>query len=415
MTTGAANSGIIAPAGTAEDECMPSVYRKTGSPYWYANIKGSDGKRLNYSTGIRAIDAVSRKRAMHAALEHEEEHRLVKDGKRTVQAMEARQRGRKEIGELLAPFLATIASPAQRDETRRTLERFTRDHDIRVAADFGVPSIVGAISLFLIGFQKRKASQAWMRKRLYHLRRFGDWLWKGGHILSNETEKADPLHSEQQHFIKHRALTPQEAERLIGAAEVNLFTSVTGVAEALIPPRRQLYYRLRLFAGARDREALRLCRGDLDLNEEPSIHWPADKTKNKHGCVMPLAPLLAAELAEQVGMMHPKAELFPDMPANEDVRLAMLRRDLAQVGIADPLLIGRSFRKTFCTWLEVAGVELGTRMKLRRDVGQGSAKLAAWTYSDDHQAMRVLRDGVVRLEAWYAGELRAGGRKAEAS
>ncbi len=382
---------------------MPSVYRKTNSPFWYANIKAYTGKQKNYSTGVRDTGAESFKRAMRVALEDEEEQMLVRRGKKTPQELIASKLKLESIEPLIDTFLQTVPSERQRVEIRSTLGRFIDEHRIQTAGELGQPPIVGETFKFLQGMQTKRRSPDWIRKSLAYVQRFGDWLWRNGFVQSNETLKVKPLDSRQEKFFKYRAFTPAEALLLIESPQANLFTGYG--EDDPIPRKRRLYYHFRLFTGARGTEEFGVRRADLDLAGGASkILWRHEITKNDHQCELPLAPSLVRELAEQVGMMHPGRVVFEDIESDEDKRLRVLRADCTAVGIDHKGILERSFRKTFCTFMERAGIELGKRMKFRRDVGQGSVKLANWTYSDNAQVMPELRSDIERFDRWFTHE-----------
>lgn len=394
----------------AEDVGVASVFTRPRSPYWYIQFRDHQGNWVRQSSQIRRAGAASKREAYFHGLHLEREHARVRNGEVPIEEFIARKKGQTPIDQARDEFLPEIRSKAQRAETAGVLKALIAHSRIELAAQFGTAAVTGKIDRFLRRSLDDGRSIEWVNKQLNAIRRFGDWLWRNGFIFSNETAKVAKMRGTSPRSKLHRAFTPAEAE-LLTSKQVNLFTMHLGNAEA-VPELRRLFYLTRFWTGLRGSEAVKIERRDLDLSDEPTLHVRAEVAKNKLECTVPLARPIAAELAESIAMAHPQARVFAGIPTRRDGRRLLLAADLRAVGLADPQLNARSFRMTFSTWLEAAGVEAGARIKLRRDTGRGALKLVNWTYSDGRQTLQVLRRELAKLEAWHAAELAPKGRAA---
>ncbi len=157
--------------------------------------------------------------------------------------------------------------------------------------------------------------------------------------------------------------------------------------------RRPIYLGAAL-TGLRFRELGQLRCGDLELSgAEPIVRLPASIQKTREYKVLPLATEVADAWRPLVQGRPPDARLFArGMPSHHT-----LRRDLDAAGIERRDARGRSvdfhsFRKTFTTFLQVAGVDRRVVMEVAR---HKDSRLTDLVYTD---AERLdLRAAVDRL------------------
>lgn len=352
---------------TSEDSNMPRLFLR-GGMYW-GDYTDSNGKRARHS--LRTHD----KKAAKIILNHlENQHALAAFG---VVEEDDLRRGEKKRTPLDSPLIGGKDS---------NVSAFIKAARLTTCGEFGKDRVVADLACWIQEQRDLGLVADTVNRKLWSVQRFGDWLWRNGYIATNAALRVKPIKATgEKRKIVHRAFTPQEAEVLCAG-------------------KFGLYYRFRLMTGLRGTEAIQVQRGDLDLGDSPTLHVRDEISKNNHDCTVPLARSLAERLnGLAVG------RLFPDVPRDRAKRNRLLREHLDSLGF-DASLNGRSFRMSFVTWLEAAGVELGVRMKLRRDKGSESVKLTNVTYSDPKQIMAILRGGVDSLEVWYAKQLTSGKR-----
>lgn len=293
--------------------------------------------------------------------------------------LRAAERGRKPLADL---------SPVEKDNNATAFIDFSR---LTIASDFGSDAMVADLERWLREQREAGLAIETVNKKLWSIQRFGAWLWRGRYIADNAAMRVKPVAKRgEQRKMPHDALTPEQAERL--------FAGDFG-----------LYYRFRCWTGLRGSEAAMIERRDLDLGEAPTLTIRPEIAKNGYGCTVPLARSLAERLnGLSVG------RLFPDVPSDRAKRTRLLRQHLDAAGLGREIN-GRSLRMTFVTWLEAAGVELGVRMKLRRDRGGDSVRLTNVTYSDPKQVAAILRAGLTQMEDWHSAALTNAGRLQQCS
>lgn len=356
---------------TTEDQTMSSVYLR-GRVFW-CSYTGHDGKRRRETCGTR-----DRRAAQQTAARREHLHWLVREGLMPIEQLRARDRGREPLD--------SIKLTAGRDNN---VAAFLAACSLSTASDFGSDGVVAALERWLREQRDLGLVADTVNRKLWSVQRFGDWLWRNGYIATDATKRVRPIVVRgEARKIPHDALTPVQAEAL--------FKGDFG-----------LFYRFRCWTGLRGSEAAKIERRDLNLGDSPTLTVRPEVAKNGYGCTVPIARPLAASIAA-VGMTT--GRIFAEVPADRAKRTRLMREHIEAAGFGKEIN-GRSLRMAFVTWLEAAGVELGIRMKLRRDRGGESVRLTNITYSDPKQVMAILRDGIATLENWYARQLTA---KAEA-
>ena len=201
------------------------------------------------------------------------------------------------------------------------------------------------------------------------LTRFLKWLVSQGRATHNPLTTLPPC--SKKAVRDRRAYTPEEVGKLL-----------TGP----VPDYRRRAYLLACSTGLR-RAELHALRWD-DFKSQGDEHWLAvrgDTTKNGKDAVIPLPFSVAAELVEvrTLANPRPKDPIFRrGLPNNYT-----LRRDLVASGINPVDQLGRSgdfhaFRKTYCTFLQLAGVSPRVAQELMR---HSDPKLTQCTYTDASQ------------------------------
>ncbi len=150
-----------------------------------------------------------------------------------------------------------------------------------------------------------------------------------------------------------RALTPDEARRLLAAA----------------PHTRAVVYLVLLETGLRRNELNQLTLGDFELESPaPCVHVRAAITKTKKEATLPLR----AEVVKAIRSILPDAAMpFEYVFRGKLPRIPTMKRDLAKAGIPFQDESGRrvdlhALRETFCTNLSATGVYPRVAMELMR-------------------------------------------------
>lgn len=389
MTSATATQPDLQPIGYDADALlevpsMATVYRRGG--IWWCAYRGWDGRRRVESTGVR-----DKRVARYIAGKRELRHALAAAGELDPIDLETADHGRKPPDEFLDRFLGDLASAWVRRDHETILRDFFQVARVGIVAEFGNPMIVGKIHAYLATIRGVQ-----VRRRNMHLRaikRFGEWLYRRTFTRSNEAAKVELLPERaDERKVPHRGFTPQEAAALLAAA----------------PPARERWYRFRLWTGLRGEEAIKLRRTDLAGDD---LQVRSEVAKNRLACRLPLCSNLQDFHGLRIGSIGGAHDpLFPEIPTRREERRADLSEDLKAAGLSEQQLNERSFRMTYCTWLEAAGVEIGVRMKLRRDTGRGSERLTNWTYSDWPQVRRLLAAAMDQTVRWHGEQLQAGAR-----
>ena len=171
-----------------------------------------------------------------------------------------------------------------------------------------------------------------------------NWKERAGRLDTNPL--AGKLERRAEDHAEHRrALTPDEARRLLAVAEAGpVARGLTRRGKALaqhghdVPteevrwelpgPERALLYRVAMETGLRRGALARLRRADFDLDAEPSVSVKGTRgTKNKRTLTLPLRRSTAALLAEHLNRKAPAAPAF-SMPKQWETA-DLLRADLA--------------------------------------------------------------------------------------
>ncbi len=196
--------------------------------------------------------------------------------------------------------------------------------------------------------------------------------------VSNPLKRIQKLPQPQKSMDGPRAFTEDELARLCAAA-----------------PRRQFYYRFMAMTGLRHEESRRLLWKDVQLDgENPGLYLRPEATKSRRADWLPILPALVPELCDARPVWaKPETPVFWRGVVKNDT----LHLDMAKAGIARADSLGRSagihtFRRTFITQLQKAGVPSRVIMQLAR---HKSLKHTDWVYTDATQL--PLKEGLQAL------------------
>jgi integrase len=328
-----------------------------------------------------------------------------------------------KLADLLDDFLLYLegkgTTPEHRKERARCLNRVFSDCGfvtLRDAKRHGVETWLLARQRENMGARCRNAYRAAVVS-------FGAWLAREGRLLVNPFEAIPAANERADRRHSRRAFLPEELARLLEAARTRPLHDALhknrGDNPADLKPatrlrlerlghERMLIYKTLAMTGLRRGELERLTVGDLHLEENPRVALPAAKEKNRKGAVLPLRADLAADLSEWLdtrlnalrvearrrnapipAMLSADTPVF-NVPGN---LIKILNRDLVFAGLADVDAAGKiqkadsrgrvldvhSFRLTFGSYLQAAGVPLRTAQALMR---HSTPELTANVYQD---------------------------------
>jgi integrase len=197
-----------------------------------------------------------------------------------------------------------------------------------------------------------------------HARQFGRWLAAEGRVARNPFAGLKTnLKVENDRRRRRRALTPEECQRLLAAAEAS-----TRTLGGMTGPDRRRCYLVALTSRLRRNELGSLTPGSFQLAADPpTVTVEGTRTKNRRAAVLPLRQDVAAELREWRRDRPAGQTLFPIARRKRKV---MLRADLKAAGI-EPVVDGKvidvhALRVSFITHLSLSGLPLAVAQKLAR-------------------------------------------------
>lgn len=347
------------------------------SRYWYGQYRDGEGKLLRVKL---APDKREAERLMAEHVAQAERGRLglvsryAPQQKRPLSEhleeygafLRAKDRTRKHVGETVAKCRAVLDGCG-----------------FRSVADLSASRVQG----WLASLRERGLSASTANHYLRAIKSFATWLVRDGRTGENPLAYLGALNTKADRRHERRALSDDEARRLVAAAERG--APVLGVSG----PLRALAYRLALATGLRRNEIKSLTWESLDLDSpQPTVTVEAAYSKHRRRDALPLRPDMAAAL-RQWRAERPGEPVFrlPGKTAK------MLRHDLSAAGIPYRDSAGRvadfhCLRTTFVTNLVRGGVHVRVAQKLAR---HSTVTLTMDTYArpevlDDRAALDVL-------------------------
>ena len=341
----------------------PDGTKREGLTYWCQYSVG--GVRYYESTGSRdkrAAELVAHDRMRRAELARAG----IKDPYGEAKA--------KPIAEHLRDFLTTIEArgvvPKYLAERRVHLETYFRVCGVKKADDLDL----ARASAWVRDLVKRDLAARSVNARRAAICQFSKWMASTRRTQFDALAELKPLCEEADRRRVRRALTPEEAGRLVDAARTRAVARAGVLHPRAKPERREraertlakmtrlgetraLIYLLALGTGLRRGELSRVRRCDIDL-EGARITIPAASAKSRRAQVVDLHPALVDALRAHLGVEGlPTATLLPprSMP-----NAWTFDRDLAAAGIAKSDAEGRAvdfhaLRHTAITWAAMTG------------------------------------------------------------
>ena len=190
---------------------------------------------------------------------------------------------------------------------------------------------------------------------------FSRWFWKDGRSREHALAHLATNNPEADRRRKRRALTPEEAARLVEATEAGpVLMGMTG-------PDRAILYRVALGTGFRAAELASLTRTSFRLSDDPPvIACEAGYTKNGRQAEQPISEALSRLLRTWLATRPADRPVFalPERTAE------MIRVDLGAAGIDSETASGvidfHALRGTYVTHLVSSGASVKTCQVLAR-------------------------------------------------
>jgi integrase len=244
--------------------------------------------------------------------------------------------------------------------TFRRAERVLNLAKVRRISELSLSKALGALpALRDAGLNKESVNH-----HIRAVKAFSRWLWKDGRAREHALAHLSTSNPESDRRRVRRALTPEEAARLILAAEQG------PVVQGLSGPDRADLYALTLGTGFRAEELASLTFERFDLESDPpTVTVRACYSKNGREAVQPISEALAGRLRPRLARTAPGAPVF-----NRVVRrrrtAEMLRVDLEAAGIAYKTDSGvvdfHALRTTYVSHLVATGASVKTCQVLAR-------------------------------------------------
>jgi integrase len=347
------------------------------------NYKNADGKRTT-AYGCTDLDATKR---IQAKLEHNAY--LARKG-----LVDPREQG--FIDAEKKPLPQHVQDWSDAMEARKVGDKHARQMRQCIDTIIETASVSRVSQLSADVIQRAIASLASNDRGLATLNRyivaakaFGAWLTGDKRCREDGLKALKKYRAETDRKLRRRALSADEANRLITAAENGpAIRGMTGADRAML-------YRLALGTGFRVSEIASLTPESFDLNpKHPTVTVLAAHSKHRREDVQPIAKSLAVVLQTWLETREPGERIFA-LPASSNTA-KMIRVDLAAAGIeyrtSDGVADVHALRHTFITTLAMSGERIKVVQELAR---HSKADLTLNVYT--HAGLHDLQGAVDRL------------------
>ena len=329
--------------------------------------KGSQSWRVRYSIGGRQFDVALGTKLKEVA--ESKARKMVKDAQLEAEGLLPpkiqRDVAQAPLEELLQSWLAIGLSP----EVTAKHRVYSRNRPLKVFTECGWQYLrdvsASGFEAWRQDQRRQEAKPKTLNEYLGHLKAFFGWLEQRGMILANPLRTVKQLRVVRED--SKRALTMDELQRLVAA----------------VPWYRGCVYRLAAFTGLRRAELRYLTWDRITLKGKvPRIELEASTTKNRKGGTLPLHPDAIAALLR---LKEENRKGLPQVLFKGVTEMERFRKDLLLAGIEERDARGRilefhSFRRTWATFLNGAGIAPRVAMQLMR---HSDVRLTMRDYTDE--------------------------------
>jgi integrase len=232
---------------------------------------------------------------------------------------------RRPIGEHIAEFITSLESkgnaPKHVRSTRTYVERIVTLAGIARVADLAASAVAHPVAVPKSEGLSARAVNAYLTAA----KSFSRWLYRDGRTRDYSLFTLATMNEQADRRRIRRALGPEEAVRVIQAAEAGLN------AGGLTGPERTMLYALALGTGFRADEPATLTPERFALDADPPTATVlACYAKNGREAIQPLPSMLADRLRPWLGAKAPGRPVFDGMTERT---AEMLRVDLEAAGV----------------------------------------------------------------------------------
>jgi integrase len=350
---------------------------------WYGQYRNANGV-------VRRVPLSSDKTAARAMLME-----MVRDTERRVAGLidPAADQLSRPLNDHLGEYRTHLAAKARSEkhigETIRLITHVADECRYRILAD--LQSGGDKLEKYLAERREEGSAFRTVNADLVAVRSFCRWLMDRGRIRDDPTRGLHRLNVEEDRRRERRALTDEEAQRLIDAAfrSDRAFKQLTGKDRAVM-------YTLAQRTGLRRNELRSLTPTSFDLDgSPPTVQVEAKNSKRRKKDLLPLTGNVAGTMREYISGRLPHSPLWPGGWWRRSAE--MLRLDLLDAGIEPEDDAGRVVdfhgqRTTFISALARAGVAPAATQRLAR---HSDINLTLGTYT--RLDVGELADAVERL------------------
>jgi integrase len=267
------------------------------------------------------------------------------------------------IEEYRTHLVAKARSEKHIGETIRVIKHVVEQCRYRILADLHVGG--DRLEEYLADRRGEGSAHRTVNADLVAVRSFCRWLMDKGRMKDDPTRGLHRLNVEEDRRRERRALTHEEAQRLIDAAfrSTRKFRHLSGKDRAVM-------YTLAQRTGLRRKELRSLTPRSFDLKgTPPMVQLEARSSKRRRRDLLPLPADVAKTMREYLADRPPDKRVWPGSWWHRSAE--MLRLDLLDAEIESEDAQGRVVdfhgqRTTFITALARAGVTPATAQKLAR-------------------------------------------------
>jgi integrase len=335
---------------------MASVFKAAGAEKYSVLYTDEHGKRR------KKVGYPDKKRSDRLAAMLEDRAREIRDGLRDPKAEAYRDHEGISLADHLAAFERSLtASGATTKHVASTSQQVCLMLELAKSqriSDMSLSTGLAAVQ----ALRDKGLGQLTINHYIVAVKSFSRWLWRDKrareyHLVHLKTSDAD---SDRRHV--RRLLSPEEAGRIIQAAEIG------PDAGGLSGPDRAILYSLALGTGFRAKELKTLTPERFNLDSHaPTVTGRSCYTKNGKEAIQPLAQSLAAQLRPWLAGKPPGKPMFGAMVQKT---AKMLRVDLKNAGIPYETDSGKadfhSLRGDFISYLVASGASVKTCQTLAR-------------------------------------------------
>ncbi len=334
----------------------------------------------------------------------------------------------KPLAEHVADFLSTLAA-------RGVVTKYVADR--KSCLD----EYVGATGAMTTGDLDLARASAWIseirgtglshrsvNRRVAALIQFGRWMARGRRMAFDPFSDLKTLNEDEDRRHVRRALTPDEAERLVAATRVRALARAGAFHAKANPERRAkldrtrakmtrlgevraLIYLLALGTGLRRGELRRLRWCDLALGgESPHVTIPAASAKSRRVQTVDLHPrVIEALVAFRPATASPTDTVLPPrtMPGSRTFDADLAAAGIAKTDAAGRVLDFHALRTTTISWLASTGAHPRVAQSVAR---HADVTTTMRRYTD--MALLDTRGAVAKLPLPGVGSVKASARSA---